>query len=358
MNKSMAYSQKYISELDGLRALSVGFVLLIHGSFGHITGGFLGVDIFFVISGFIITRLLMSEYSKTGRLDFKKFYMRRIIRIFPPLLVCVIMGVLYMGLTQDQTFKDMSLMVVSSLFFVSNFQSTEIMGVIAHTWSLAIEEQFYIIWPALFLCLLRGKPRSIFIVLTTIVILTILARIYILKAGINPKYIYSLTFTRIDGLAIGALLAVSEKSFVNYCGRLLPLVSNVTLTLAMSAVCFCLFFVTLGFMTHNVFAFTGFAVFSAALIFSAIYAPKTHLIKRGLNLEIMRYFGRRSYGLYLYHYPIFRAIEYGYVPTSPVSHIAVLAFKLGVSFLVTELSWRFMEKPLLALKTKYTVQVP
>lgn len=148
-----------IAEFDGIRALSVVFVLLVHIGYGRISGVFLGVDIFFVLSGYLITMLLLRERERYGKIDLPRFYARRALLILPPLVIAVLLGVLLKRFVSSDESDDTE-RVGAVLLFYANFLPPETMGNLVHAWSLAIEEQFYLFWPALLLFAFRQHPKA------------------------------------------------------------------------------------------------------------------------------------------------------------------------------------------------------
>lgn len=197
---------RHIPELDGVRAISVLFVLLVHASYGRIVGGFLGVDVFFVLSGYLITRLLMRERSVTGTLDLASFYMRRVLRILPPLIVCVALAMAVWPVP-GASLQDRLKVISAVMFFYANFYDADVLQCLVHTWSLAIEEQFYLFWPALFL-MLRTRARLVALA-ATVVAVSIAVRTLMVAEG-AASATYTFTVTRIDSIAVGALLALCE----------------------------------------------------------------------------------------------------------------------------------------------------
>ncbi|MBN9346704.1 MAG: acyltransferase [Devosia sp.] len=165
----MAARHHYQAELDGLRALAVSGVVLCHLDFPWLPGGFVGVDIFFVLSGFLITRLLTGELAETGRLGFRTFYLRRLRRLYPALLTTIAATwVVSFFLLSPHQMRDFASSAFAAVFSLANVQFYLESGYWAalantkpllHTWSLSVEEQFYLIWPLLLFALHRLLPR-------------------------------------------------------------------------------------------------------------------------------------------------------------------------------------------------------
>ncbi|MES2058573.1 MAG: acyltransferase [Pseudomonadota bacterium] len=342
-----AARRDYLPELDGLRALSVGFVLLVHASYGRLQGGFLGVDIFFVISGYLITRLMMLEHTTTGRIDLREFYLRRVFRIIPPLLACLILAMLlWTGAPSDRV-----PVAVAVMAFFANFLPAETLGSLGHTWSLAIEEQFYVVWPIVFILVSkRGlKPAAI---LAAIVIASAIAiRFGMLAAGYPPVLLYTFTPARTDGLMLGCLLAITEGVL---SARIPQRLLRPIAWACFAAIVAALFLARRDFMQEVPLSFTLFALLAATLIFSVPRLADGDPLRRAFASPIARYIGRRSYGLYLYHYPIFHAAEAYRQPGSLTNYLLVVTAEVALSLIVTELSWRFVEQPMLRVKKRYS----
>lgn len=350
----------YLPGLDGIRALAVLGVLLYHGDLTWMRGGFLGVDVFFVLSGFLITTLIMEEFDRSGRIDFKRFYLARARRLLPALLLMlVVVGMLAAFIYRDSA-ASFRADAIASLFYVTNwwyiFSDTSYFEAIgrppflAHLWSLAVEEQFYLIWPAVVLILLRWRGRrGVFYValvgaLASTAWMTFLSIANGYPQEADPSRAYFGSDSHIMGLLLGAALAVVWRP-----GRL-----STRLTLGAKAVVTAIgvaalltviwFFWQVGEYSNFIYR-GGFLVLSAVVCI--LIAAATHPgvpFGRVLGSQPWRYIGQRSYGLYLYHWPI-------YVITRPDLDIpldgpALLALRLGLTFLVAEISYRYVEIPI------------
>ncbi len=347
----------YLPELDGLRALSVVFVLLVHATYGRVQGGFLGVDIFFVISGYLITRVIMREQGMTARIDLREFYLRRGFRILPPLIACLILAfALWNGPPPDRW-----PVAAATVFFFANFLPSEMLGSLGHTWSLAIEEQFYLVWPLIFILSMKQGLRTAAVIAGIVIASAIATRFGLLAAGYPPVLLYTFTPARTDGLMIGCLLAIIETMLAartpQRLVRLLAWISFVAIVTA-------LFLAKRDTMQEVPLAFTLFALIAATLIFAVPRLAVRDPLRRAFAHPVSRYVGRRSYGLYLYHYPIFRAAETYRHPGSLSNYLIVVTVEIALSLVATELSWRFIEQPMLRVKKRFswrntrTVAVP
>ena len=214
-------SLKYRADIDGLRAVAVGGVLLYHldsylGAHSFFKGGFFGVDIFFVISGYLITSLILREFSETGHFSIANFYERRARRLLPALLVVALVSVPVAWLILLPTqLMDFSKSLIGSLLFVSNFYWLETLQEygaesaqlkpLLHTWSLAVEEQYYIVFPLILLALLRFWQRHVSSIL--IIFLTASFIFAVWMSGRNPSFSFYMLPSRFWELLGGGLLA-------------------------------------------------------------------------------------------------------------------------------------------------------
>lgn len=341
---------RQIAELDGLRAISVTFVMLVHASYGRLSGGFLGVDIFFVISGFLITHLLLHERAATGRVSLRDFYLRRIFRILPPLICAIALAMLlWPGSASDRM-----VVVQAALLFYANFLPAETLGNLGHTWSLAIEEQFYLVWPLLFATMFARARVGLIALALAVVVASVAVRYWLVAHWDNLEQLYTFTPARLDPIMLGCLLALCmpnvRQLLAGWSGR-------VTCALAWAsaiAILGCLFFADRDYMQSTPFAFAGFALIAGVLVATAPLLSAQDFLRRALCHPWSRYIGRRSYGLYLYHYPIFGALEAWRTPGDVGNFVLVTGAKIMLSLAVTELSWRLVEAPALRVKARFS----
>ena len=350
----------YLPGLDGIRALAVLGVLLYHGDLTWMRGGFLGVDVFFVLSGFLITTLIVEEYSRSGRIDFKRFYLARARRLLPALLLMlVIVGMLAAFIYRDSaaTFRADA---IASLFYVTNwwfiisdasyFEAIGRPPFLQHLWSLAVEEQFYLVWPALALVLLKWRGRrGVFYVafagaLASTAWMAFLAITNGYPQEADPSRAYFGSDSHIMGLLLGAALAMVWRP-----GRLsthLTAGAKALITgIGVAALLVVIYFFWQVGEYSNFLYRGGFLVLSAVVC--VLIAAASHPgapFGRMIGSQPWRYIGQRSYGLYLYHWPI-------YVITRPDLDVpldgpALLALRLGLTFLVAEISYRYVEIPI------------
>jgi peptidoglycan/LPS O-acetylase OafA/YrhL len=293
----------YRPEIDGLRALAVLSVLFYHAGFSAFGGGYVGVDVFFVISGYLITRLILAELERTGSFDFARFYVRRMRRLFPALLTTVAGSALFAFLllspVQNELFAESAIAALagfSNFIFwdkADYFDALENTKPLLHTWSLGVEEQFYLLWPAAASFLFLRVGRRVMVPALIVVCLFSLAiGQYWMHEDENAAF-YLLPSRMIE-LAIGALLVWAER----YRPR-------------SAVICELLAAAGLAMIAYAIFNFdhrTPFPGFHALLpcIGAAlfIYAAASQLIGGVFKLRLVVWFGRISYSLYLVHWPV------------------------------------------------------
>ncbi len=347
----------YSAALDGLRACAILLVLGYH--LRLVPGGALGVDVFFVISGFLITSILLSEWRLRGAISLKRFYLRRALRLLPAFLLCV--GFIFAIQTtlipvRARTFTTGAL--VSSLLYVFNWfilSAHNVFRPATHFWSLAVEEQFYLLWPIILVLLLKLKrsPRQ----LATLTLLAAFAasawRAWLYDP--NDDYwilrCYFGTDTRSDGLLLGAALALArDAGLPQLKARVVSLLTILSITIIGVTVLLCAP-LDKGIHADALYygQFTVFALASAFLLAVAV-DRRLGLLHRILTTRVLVWIGRISYSLYLFHFPV---IEYGnkFVRTTHPHALSLLL--VAVSFAVSALSYYAVERPILRLKDRW-----
>jgi peptidoglycan/LPS O-acetylase OafA/YrhL len=337
-----------IPALDGLRAIAVFLVIFYHFGFGFVPGG-LGVLIFFTISGFLITWLLLKEDEKRGSVSLKRFYARRALRIFPAFYGYAILNLsalIVMSKAIDWP------QAIAALLYVSNYYQA-IMGDpgtgFSHTWSLAIEEQFYLIWPPLFVILVR-KGRSLWAVPA---ILIFGAWVYraILQFGFHvwQGYFYEAFDTRFDQLLVGCLLGI-----VLFKTRTHPGWGFLSRAIWLPFLTGALLLGSVVLEQHNGAGYRdslGFIfnpLLTAALI-PQLIALRGHWFVAWLHLRPVRYLGGISYSLYLYQQLVLHPVRHA------LSHYSIgvqLAGAIAALILISSASYQFIEKPFLRWKDR------
>lgn len=340
-------SRGTIPGLDGIRALAVLLVIANHFGFEWINGA-LGVLIFFVLSGFLITWLMLKETERTGTVSLRNFYRRRVLRIFPAFYAFWFAGVgiyLVRGHYLDWG------QAVSAFLYVSNYwmgiNPSECM-LFPHTWSLSIEEQFYLIWPALFLLGLRSPRRLPWFLAAAIVGVWIHRALLHLHFGVRPEYIYRAFDTRLDHLAVGCLLAILVRggrldrlAYASTRSPWLPLLTLAVLFAAQTGHDSLTFIYTAGYALEP--------LLTALFLLQLVWFSDTG----GWRLfehPVTRYLGRISYPLYLWQqltlFTAKRLLE--------SQHVAVqFVFALAVTVGFASASYFLVEKPFLRLKSRF-----
>ncbi|HVQ87935.1 MAG TPA: acyltransferase family protein [Actinomycetes bacterium] len=349
----------YLPGLDGIRAIAVVAVLLFHLPAQLVPGGFLGVDVFFVLSGFLITTLLLVEVERSGRIAFGAFYRRRARRLLPALfgvlIVCTLLALTVARDAASQLREDAvaALTYTTNWWYVLDARSYfEISGrppLLQHLWTLAIEEQFYLIWPAVFLFVWhRWGSRAVFWTALSGALASTAWMTWLAVSGNLPAFgdtarLYFGTDTHAMGILLGAALAVVWRP-----GQLPTRISQGARAVnggfgvaALAALCICL--MTFGEDSAVLFrgGFLLVSVVAAALIAAA--AHPGGWFGPALGNPPMRWLGTRSYGIYLWHWPIF-------LVTRPDLDLPYRGVAAGVTSIVltlgaAELSYRFIEMP-------------
>ena len=357
--RSRAPSWAHMPGLDGVRAIAVTAVLIFHANPEWLPGGFLGVDVFFALSGFLITSLLLAELDASGGVRFGRFYQRRARRLLPALLmVLVATSLLAMTVAQDaaQRVKED---VVASAFYVTNwwyvahgtsyFEATGRPPLLQHLWSLAVEEQFYLLWPLLMYGLWRlGRVRGVRIgAAVGAIVSTGLMAWYAVRTGMpdatDTSRVYFGTDTHCMTLLVGAVLATAWRP-----ARLVALTTNGrrfagVVGIASMVALFAVFWFV-GPMTSMLYrgGFLVVGILSTGVVAGA--AVTGTLLARGLAMQPLRWIGERSYGIYLWHWPIFMVLRPGIDLDADGWPVQVLRFVLTLT--AAELSYRFVEMPI------------
>lgn len=350
----------YRPVLDGLRGVSILAVMWVHGGLFWLgQGGFLGVDIFFVLSGFLITALLLQEWEQTERVNFRNFYIRRGLRLLPPLFVLVALCALQVALFPPREGTGEALKsILVALFYLSNW--LPVYPPLFHTWSLGIEEQFYILWPFLLYAMLRLRlgARSILGALLFGVALIALHRASLWHGSTGREHlmVYTRLDARADALLVGCMAGVLITRGLVPVGRAWRLLIQTSAALGALLVAASLAVVasTSDFLYYG--GFTAIAVAVAAVIISLFHAP-LRAFHALLEQPVLRWFGRLSYGLYLWHLPVYFLYDQ-VAPPFPFRSYTLRLFlpfliKFAASVAVAAASFYFIEQPALRLKRRF-----
>ncbi len=343
----------YQPALDGLRALAVGAVIAYHLGYPWAQGGFLGVDAFFVLSGFLITSLLVAERSDTGRVSLKGFWSRRARRLLPAVFIMLTAVCIYaaytipplqLGTLRGDAFA--SLFYFANWHFIAADQSYFAQFLaplpLTHLWSLAIEEQFYLLWPVIVIGLFhvgRGTRRALWIG-TIVGIIGSQIAMSVLYTDANPSRAYYGTESRVHTILIGCLLALILRARPDLPARMGKLLQGLgVLTLAIVIFAF-------NRGRASAFYFNGGSLLFAtavAVVIAAAIAP-TGILRRVFAVPLARYVGRISYGLYLWHWPVIvfmteQRVGFGGTRLNLV--------RIAVTFAITAASFHLIEQPIL-----------
>ena len=351
--------------LDGLRGIAVLAVIIYHADVSLLVGGFLGVDVFFVLSGFLITTLLIDELTQTNTVDRARFYMRRIRRLFPALFLVLFFSVLVSGLfvldaayhvRRDLPWAITFVLNWSYLFFEqSYFVNISRPPLLQHLWSLSVEEQFYVIWPILLVALYKvriGKlaPRvKIFFVSAALAIASTAWMIHLsVTNGFpipnDPSRVYFGTDTHAMGLLVGCAAAALWR-YEKLNARLTPdraAALNAIGLVSLAGLAYFFVFVS----ELNEFLYRGGFLVLSLLTASLVLVAAHPGLKFGaiLGNPVLKWFGDRSYGIYLWHWPIFVLMRSG-IDIQWAEPIAFTA-KIAIVLVVADLSYRFVEMPI------------
>ncbi len=334
---------RYVPALDGLRAVAVLSVMAFHADL--LPGGFLGVDVFFVLSGFLITSLLLQEWQDTGGVDLSRFYLRRALRLWPAFILLLIVCLPILSVRD----------AVAAILQVTNWTImlglTPQIGPFGHIWSLGIEWQFYLAWPALLISLFnRGtSPRKVVLITVGLVAIPEALRFWFWASGAGWQRAYYGTDVRAGGLLVGAIcsLAVTYGSLlVRQSSRLIEWLTAVCGTGAIALS----WLLGSGNIPAPAWLRTGatpiLSLGVALLIVHAATSPGSWLVK-SLSVSPLVFLGRISYGLYLWHLPIWFAL----LPALRGWPLLPL-FCLGLSIVIAGLSYRYVERPILRLQKR------
>lgn len=356
---------QHIPAIDGLRAIAVTAVIFYHLGFQWIPGGFLGVDLFFVISGYVITRLLLDSIARSDGLDLRGFYKARARRLLPPLVFMIVVTAFYISIWAQDSVKRF---ITDTPFSISGLMNWwlvvkeqdyfEAIGrppLLQHTWSLAVETQFYLIWPVLLLIILKRFGKKVIPVAALAIALISGTALFLvslqLDASSTVSHVYFGTDTHSIGLFLGAALAVSwipqnfksevsnkAQNFIDFIGvfGLVGILGSFLLIDESSP-------------TAYKIAFPLAAVFGAAIITSIVH-PASRFAPI-LQNRLLLWIGERSYAIYLWHWVVFQI-------TRPSVDIdgedwALIALRILVVLALADISLKLVELPIRSGKVEY-----
>lgn len=344
----------YIPQFDGLRALSILAVFIAHSEFLRslpgaviLEYGRIGVDLFFVLSGFLITGILLD--SKGSSHYFRNFYIRRALRIWP--LYYLILLIIYLLTSQFlPQMKDGNVWLYFTVYIQNLFLQLKIPYGLEPTWSLAVEEQFYMTWPLLVFLL---KKRTLAAILPCLVFISLVLRVVGHQHGAPLKFVHNFTLCRMDAISLGSLAAIWLRSSTCTVTRWRQL-AGWFLAVGLTGIAIARILLN---QQSTIVSYTFIAiVFVGFLGLALVSDPDRSFLGRLLTLRPLRYTGRISYGLYLLHMPLFLLLS-GFIQEHPIltkhpnlrNVLSALA-QFTLAFLVATVSWKFFELPLLRLK--------
>ena len=364
---------KYLPSIDSLRALAVLAVIIYHVDVNYLPGGFLGVDLFFVLSGYLISSLIIKEYRKTGSLNLYNFYIRRARRLLPAVYFMITVGLVVMVLFNEVLLRKSHLDAIFGYIYSSNwwyifhkldyFDSFGAQSPFKHLWSLAIEEQFYMIFPLLFLLVNRKKKskdgtyklnKNFLYVVLGLILVSLIAHILLFDIN-NISRIYFGTDTRAFSLlvgVVGAILYPMERLHAKVTPQQNMLYSVVSLVSIATLIT-----VMIYTSEYNTLLYRGGFLLVAILgLIVIISSGKQHtLMSRLLSFKPIVFIGKISYSLYLWHFPVL-------VLTTPVSEIGnpnifFVILRIVLTFAVAIVSYVFVETPIRKLGFKNYINV-
>lgn len=357
---------RYIPSLDGLRAFAVLAVIAYHFGLAWAPGGLLGVTVFFVLSGYLITGLLLAEWQRTKTIDLKAFWMRRIRRLVPAIVFLLLSCALLFTLFNHELLTKMRDDTIPALFFFSNwwyifhdvsyFEALGAPSPLTHFWSLAIEEQFYIIWPVLLFILFKGgiKKRPLAIIITVLIVLSAGEMAFLYNPMEDPSRVYYGTDTRAFSLLIGALLALigpsrllgtrtvkTRRGASTFDTIPVPVLDGIGVA---AFVGLCIMVCTMdGFSAFPYYGGVLLASLLSAVLIAVLAHPKS-MIAKAAAIKPLTWIGKRSYGMYLWHYPIILLMNPIGAQEGP--NAAYLLLQLAIIFACSAFSFHFVENPI------------
>ena len=371
----------YLPGLDGLRALAVIAVLLYHGQLRWIPGGFIGVEVFFVISGYLITALLLAEWRQRGRIDLKAFWLRRARRLLPALYLLLVVTLAFAVVFLPGEVAGLRADVLAAFGYVTNwylifanesyFEAVGRPSLLKHLWSLAIEEQFYLLWPLLLVVGLRWHRRLALVAVLAGAAGSSLLMAALYQPDMDPTRLYYGADTRAAGLLIGAalafvwvpgrgpapaemnLLARTRRRRLGHAGPLARLrrrwgwTSPLLLDVAGLAALGGLVWLCLRLGEFQPFLYRGGLAsvsLTTALLIMVLAHPHARLSAGLLGWGPLRWIGLRSYGIYLWHWPVFMVTR----PQLdvPIDGLPLVALRLAATVVLAAISYSFVETPI------------
>jgi len=345
-----------IPSLDGVRAIAVTLVFFAHSGLEHIVPGGLGVTIFFVLSGYLISTLLRIEYAADGGVNYRAFYLRRFLRLMPPLAVIVAIAIVLSGFNVVEEFTAHGFLAVMAYYgnyFVIANDFSGIPAGLGVVWSLAVEEHYYLLYPPLAAILLRvGRAGASLFTLSILCIAVLGWRCWLALQGVSAEYIGMATDTRIDAILIGCIMALWRNPWLDghaardQAGRKLALRDIALLTLSVGLLAFTLLYRDEFFRMTFRYALQSVAV--AVLLYYAVACAKQRPF-RWLNGKLLTHIGALSYTIYLAHHLVFQII-FSHWPQ--LRWLAATTLAVLFTWLIAESMHRWVEEPCAQLRKR------
>lgn len=346
-------SFRYITGLDGLRAFAVLAVIAYHLNIPYSAGGFLGVTVFFVLSGYLISSLLLSEWDQTQKIDLRQFWIRRAKRLLPAMFLLLIALNIATPLLRPELITNLRQDTIAATFYYSNwhyifqelsyFETFEKPSLLTHFWSLAIEEQFYIFWAVVILFFLKivKSRKAIFL---SIIIASIVSAVWMMllyDPNFDPSRVYYGTDTRIFSLLIGASFAfIAPQQPIT---KFKKWTFEIMATIGLAIFLFMIYYTN----QYDSFVYEGgmalISLSTAGLVLSLTLSP-SGIVNKILEWKPLKWIGVRSYGIYLWHYPIILYMNPN-VNTGGMD-VYKVSLEITLTFIIAAISYTYVEKPI------------
>jgi peptidoglycan/LPS O-acetylase OafA/YrhL len=352
---TLTSTNEYLPYIDGLRGVAIIFVVLAHMGLGRIIPGGFGVSLFFFISGLLITRLLIIESQQNGKISLKKFYLRRIFRLYPALLLMTILAVVILVLFHTRIHF---LAILSSLFYFANYYYAyfkppainDLDNIFNIAWSLSVEEHFYLVFPILFYFFYKGGSRLLLYLLVIVCGAAFAYRYHLLYYTAEEDavitLIYVVTETRVDSIIWGCISSllihqVQSKWYLNVLHSKWALVIGVAIIF--SSVLFS------DRIFAEAFRFTRQSLAFMFIVPTIGFLAKGAIIKRIFENFILVFIGKLSYSLYLFHWLAVTMANYFFKFASPTWFV----FAIVLSILFSLASYYWVERPFVRFRKKF-----
>ncbi|ARJ51483.1 acyltransferase family protein [Staphylococcus lutrae] len=352
--KRLQHPPRYLPGLDGLRAISVIAIIIYHLNAQWLSGGFLGVDTFFVISGYLITSLLLFEYENYHKIDLANFWIKRFKRLIPAMLFVTLVSVLYVVMFEPKILESIKGDAIAALLYMSNwwyiFQDVDYFDQfkpmpLKHLWSLAVEEQFYIFFPMILVLFFKiFKRKKWLVILFTLISIGSAVLMYYLSApDTNHARTYFGTDTRLQTLLLGVVFAFIWPAFRLKVQppKLVTAIIDIVGVLALLALLSLFYLIN----EQQYFLYSGgfYGISLLTLILIASLVHPTGRLAKWMSNPLFIYIGKRSYSLYLWHFVIVTFVHQHFVAGQYPYYVYLI--DVGLMLLMAEISYQFVETP-------------